>query len=350
LSGLRVLRGGGTGGVGNGTFAFMFQSQAGVLPGSSEVLAADLDGDQLLDLAVLKNTMSSIVIMKGDGAGGFAQIGAHAVGYNPEHMLRMDANSDGTLDLVATNAGSFTATVVPGLAGGAFAEGWLLECGTNPGGLAAGDFDGDGYEDLVIASEGSDHVSVYPAGCPDLATPVLASVQSAEALDGRVQVVWHVPGSAAAGIDVLRGESGREWTVAATLYPDGSGRIFHEDRDVVPGRRYGYALREHGNPAATPVAAVWVDVPAWTLHLGVHPNPARGAPLQVELILPRAERGRLELLDVSGRRIDRIDTQKFGAGRHTVVLAAGRVLPPGHYRVRLVCGRETRTATAVVLR
>jgi hypothetical protein len=328
----------------------MFQSQAGVLPGCSDVLAADIDGDQLLDLAVLKNTMSSIVIMKGNGAGSFAQSGAHEVGYNPEHMIRLDANSDGILDLVATNAGSFTATVVPGLPGGAFAPGWLLECGTNPGGLAGGDFDGDGYTDLVIASEGSDHVSVYPAGCPDLATPVLASAQSAQLLGDRVRIVWHISGSTVDDLDVLRSAPGEEWAVAATLFPDGSGRIVHEDLDVEPGRRYGYALRDHDDPAATPIAAVWVEVPAWTLQLGVRPNPTHGASLRVEFTLPVATRGRLELLDVSGRRIDRIDTEKFGAGRHTVVLAAGRVLPPGHYRVRLVSGRETRTATAVVLR
>lgn len=347
-SGLRVLRGTGTGGVGDGSFGFLFQSQAGVLPNCSDVLVADFNGDLFLDLAVLKNTSSSIVIMQGNGAGTFAQTASYPVGHAPGHAIQMDANTDGLLDLVTSNGGSFTATVLLGRPGGTFAPGWLLECGDAPGGLASGDFDGDGYEDLVVACQGSDHLALYPAGCPDVATPVLTSALSAEVLDGRVRVVWSVAGGGE--FEIVRSEDGTGWTGIATAFPDGSGRIVFEDVTIQPGGRYGYALRPRDVPGAAPIAAVWVDVPAWRLALSVTPNPSRGAPLRVELTLPTTAAARLELLDVGGRRIDALDLPPLGAGRHVFALAAHRVLPPGRYLVRLAFQGKIRTAAAVILR
>jgi len=350
LSGLRVLRGTGTGGVGDGSFGFMFQSSAGILPGCSDVLVADFNGDTFLDLAVLKNTSGSIVMMSGNGAGSFAQTAAYAVGYNPEHVIGADVNADGLLDLVASNAGSFTATVLPGLPGGTFGAGLLLTCGNQPGGLAGGDFDGDGYTDLAIACEGSDHIALYPGGCPELATPAATSAVSADVLDGRVRVVWSVEGGDGSAFDVLRSEDGAAWVPVTRAFADGTERLVYEDGDIVAGRRYGYALRAAGAPGSAPLARVWVDVPEWALALSVQPNPSRGVPLQVAFTLPVSAPVRIELLDVSGRRVDALESRTFGAGRHTAVLGVRRALAPGRYVVRLIVRNETRTATAVVLR
>lgn len=79
----------------------------------------------------------------------------------------------------------------------------------------------------------------------------------------------------------------------------------------------------------------------------VHPNPSRGGAMTVRFTLPTAAPARLELLDVSGRRIA---SHEVGAGRHTLDLGAGRRLAPGLYLVRLTQGANARTARAVVLR
>jgi len=79
------------------------------------------------------------------------------------------------------------------------------------------------------------------------------------------------------------------------------------------------------------------------------PNPARGPGLVVRFSLPASRPGRIELLDVSGRRITNRDVGGFGPGEHSIDLADGRMLPPGVYLVRLTCGAESRMVRAAVL-
>jgi len=92
-----------------------------------------------------------------------------------------------------------------------------------------------------------------------------------------------------------------------------------------------------GVPGAAPLA--------FTLD-PVRPNPARGGALTVRFTLPTTAPARLELLDVSGRRIT---SQDVGAGQHTLDLGRGRQLAPGLYLVRLTQGANTRTTRVAVL-
>ena len=89
-------------------------------------------------------------------------------------------------------------------------------------------------------------------------------------------------------------------------------------------------------------------VPALALE-GARPNPLRGDGLSVTFALPTAAPARLELLDVSGRRVVEREVGSFGAGRHTLDLGEGTHLLPGLYLVRLTQGANTRTARVTVL-
>jgi hypothetical protein len=82
----------------------------------------------------------------------------------------------------------------------------------------------------------------------------------------------------------------------------------------------------------------------------VRPNPTRGEPLGVAFTLPSSASARLELLDVSGRRVMEREVGALGAGRHSVALAAGGRLAPGLYLVRLTQGANVRLARVAVLR
>lgn len=115
------------------------------------------------------------------------------------------------------------------------------------------------------------------------------------------------------------------------------------------------ALDVNGNLGtfATVDARGLVDVagsaPA-ALGLGApRPNPAHDGRLCVELALPRPGPARLDVLDVSGRRVATRDAGALGPGRHVVELGRERALPPGLYLLRLVQGREVRLARVVVL-
>jgi hypothetical protein len=85
----------------------------------------------------------------------------------------------------------------------------------------------------------------------------------------------------------------------------------------------------------------------------VCPNPVRkGSTVSYEL--PRAEVVRLELFDVQGRRVAASGEEQRQQGVHQVSWDAwsqeAGSLAPGIYFMRLVAGRETRTAKVVILR
>lgn len=79
------------------------------------------------------------------------------------------------------------------------------------------------------------------------------------------------------------------------------------------------------------------------------PNPVRGGRLTVSFSLPNAEPARLELLDVSGRRVTSLGLGGTGPGRHEAWLDQGRRLAPGLYLVRLTQGRAWATARVIVI-
>jgi len=75
----------------------------------------------------------------------------------------------------------------------------------------------------------------------------------------------------------------------------------------------------------------------------VRPNPAVGT-FTVSFVLPEAGPVKLEVFDVSGRRVLARDLAAQGAGPQQVTLGAGRTLSPGIYVVRLSqAGRAAST-------
>jgi hypothetical protein len=98
-----------------------------------------------------------------------------------------------------------------------------------------------------------------------------------------------------------------------------------------------------------PVAVTAGAAPAFALG-AVRPNPSRGDGLTAAFALPTGGPARLELLDVSGRRVAAREVGSLGAGWHTVRLAAERPLPPGLYLLRLTRGADVRMARATVLK
>jgi hypothetical protein len=81
---------------------------------------------------------------------------------------------------------------------------------------------------------------------------------------------------------------------------------------------------------------------------GARPNPIRGPGLDIHFTLPSSEPARLELMDVSGRRLVSRDVGDLGPGPHVVDLAQRRQMPAGLYLVRLTRG-ETALDTRVVV-
>ena len=77
-------------------------------------------------------------------------------------------------------------------------------------------------------------------------------------------------------------------------------------------------------------------------------NPSANG-LEVGFSLTGSEAARLELLDVSGRRLVSRDVSGLGAGSHTVRLTGAGSQPAGVYFVRLAEGSAQRAVRVVLL-
>ena len=89
--------------------------------------------------------------------------------------------------------------------------------------------------------------------------------------------------------------------------------------------------------------------PAVKLTLRVMPNPSTTGGLTLELSLPQRGPARLEVFDVSGRRVAGRDLSEQPPGRQTIQLGGQQVFAPGVYIVRLTQGARRTTARAVIL-
>jgi hypothetical protein len=168
-----VLRGNGADGIGNGTFGAPVAYAVGTNP--ARILAADLDGDGITDLAVANNSGASVSILRGTGSGGvgnggFAAATSVAVTGSPWSVVALDWNGDGVVDLAVSNGAGTTVALLRGTGAGAFAAAGTVTTPTAPRDMAAGDFDGDGVTDVAAACAVGNSVSVLRGTGAGLAT------------------------------------------------------------------------------------------------------------------------------------------------------------------------------------
>jgi hypothetical protein len=167
-----VLLGNGSGGRGNGTFATNVDFSAGNGPFS--VATGDFNADSILDLAVVNNSGNNISIFRGNGSSGrgngtFAAKVNYPVGTAPRSATAGDFNADRILDLAVANEGENNVSVLFGNGGrgqgnGTFAPKMDYAAGTNPYFVTAGDFNADSVLDLVVTNHGSNNVSIFLGG------------------------------------------------------------------------------------------------------------------------------------------------------------------------------------------
>ena len=130
----------------------------GILPYS--VVAADLNGDGIPDLAIADNNECALIVLIGHGDGTFAAPSKINVTCYPQQIAVGDFNGDGRLDLVVTSeplessAGQIlpgVTTILLGKGDGTFTSvATQYTVGVEPTSIAVADFNGDGIADLAI--------------------------------------------------------------------------------------------------------------------------------------------------------------------------------------------------------
>lgn len=402
-------------GTGGGTLA-PFQAYA-VFGEPQDVQMADLTGDGVPDLATPDYAGSGVTVLRGLGDGSFAPRVAYAVGPGLVSLVTADLDGDGRLDLAVSKEAGSTLAVLPALAAGGFGAALETASGTAPHQIGSADFDHDDLPDLAVASHGASGASVhlgngshlpgpatlFPAG----ASPVGLSIADLD-LDGDQDLlVSHVN---AATVSVLLGNGdgsfasavpyptdprprgmdagdldgdGVPEVVVATGYPDGDsvltvyrglgggalGILAHLDlpyravdcviadmngdgrRDIVATGPFAGVVSVLLNPGGA--LSVPPAYPAAAgLELQVHPNPARHS-TTLRFRAPAGAEARLEILDVSGRRVASFGPFAANAdwlsaswrGERTTGVRA----EPGIYLVRLIAGGAVTSQRVVLL-
>jgi hypothetical protein len=178
----------------------------------------------------------------------------------------------------------------------------------------------------------------------------LVRLESAQARPDEVRVTWCLDTAPGFGATIYR-DDGAGWTGLAQGVSDAARRVVCEDRGVVPGERYGYRLGVVVDGVEELGGEVWVDVPRVTgLALrGLAPNPA-AQELTVAFTLASDAPARLELLDLSGRRVLDAAVPSPRPGDATLSLGSVSRVPIGLYLLRLSQGGKSVSTRACVLR
>jgi hypothetical protein len=343
-------------------------SPISVGPGVTDVALSDFDGDGRFDLAAA--TRAGVVVLLGDGRGGFARAGSPLAAAGPPHLVAAaDLDRDGRPDLVTTSHDTHDVSVWRSTGVGRFVPAPGSPVAALSGGrahnhgLALGDLDGDGWLDVTTADDEAHVVAVLQGGeaglrpRPGPAFPVgnspyphaLGDVDG----DGRLDAV--VPNTGSASVTVLLGDgrggfaAGRAAPVAARPFfvalgdVDGDGPldavVTHDDIDRVT------VLRGDGRGGLAPLPGGGLDVGrrSWKAALADLDRDGR-------LDLALGAGGRVVALAGDGRgRFTPFPGSPFAVGRGAWSLALGDVDANGRLDV-VTADLEDGTVTVLLSR
>jgi hypothetical protein len=130
------------------------------------IAAGDFNGDGKLDLAVANSGSNNVGVMLGNGDGTYQPVVLYNTGSNTTYVIAADLNGDGVPDL-AVGAGSVV-SILLGKGDGTFSSAGTFSSGdVDTPSIAAGDFNHDGKMDLAIAH------ACFGSSCPSGSVSIL---------------------------------------------------------------------------------------------------------------------------------------------------------------------------------
>jgi hypothetical protein len=218
---VKILRNGGP-----GSFSVVDSVAVGQRP--IGIVAADLDGDGDIDLATANSAENTVTILLNNGSGTFTSAGSVATEQDPVWIAAADLDGDGDIDLATANSIANTVTILLNNGSGSFTSAGSVATGTRPQGIVAADLDGDGDMDLATASSASDSVpgmvtilrnngsgSFTSAG--SVATGNGAQAIVAADLDGDGDIDLATANSVASTVTILRNDGSGSFTATGSI-------------------------------------------------------------------------------------------------------------------------------------
>jgi hypothetical protein len=353
---LRVLRGSGTNGVGDGTFLAPLQYNASA--NAFELVTGDFNVDGITDLVVVYSSVSGAGILLGNGSGGVgngtfpAAATTIAVGTNARSPVVGDWNGDGLPDLALVNSGTAkTVGVLTGKGNGTFNPALTWGVNTAPWAIALGDWNKDGGVDMAVANHGANTVTPLLCGCVNAQSIALAVTLPAggdtliESID-RTLTWTRGPGVAQVDVQISR-DGGVTWATIArnrfdtafTWTPTAPATTQARLRVVDTARRW-VSAQSAANFTILPQSvldAAPATAPAFAI-LGSWPNPARGS-ARLAFTLPAAGHAKVGIYDLAGARVRTLHDGDLPAGPSSLVWDGrdghGAPVRAGAYFIRL---------------
>jgi len=151
-------------GNGSGGFTAAAGSPVSLGAGPLSIASADFNGDGNVDLVTANFVPGTIVLLLGNGAGGFSAASGSpfAAGSGASSVAVGDFNNDGKADVAVTNFNAGTVTILLGSGAGGFtpAPGSPIAGGGAPSMLVTADFNADGRADLAVANFNGSSVAI----------------------------------------------------------------------------------------------------------------------------------------------------------------------------------------------
>ncbi len=116
------------------------------------IALGDFNGDGIMDVAVADFLSDAVLVMLGDGAGGFRLAARLPSSGGPRSIVAADFNHDGLTDLAVANFFSGAVTVFLGRGDGTFEEPRSFQLEKGLASIVSADFDADGIPDLAVAN------------------------------------------------------------------------------------------------------------------------------------------------------------------------------------------------------
>jgi hypothetical protein len=178
------------------------------------------------------------------------------------------------------------------------------------------------------------NVGRYSLVTPMGPTAVLATALDAAFHDGRVRIRWYVSAELSGECTIERNRGDGFWLRQGTAAADGNGYLRWEDDEVEYGVRYVYRLRVPTDDGEVVAGEVAVEVPDAEADEAIRvPNPVVAGDITVSMRAAAGQPVRIELMDVTGRRMALVEATGQGQ-RMTLRLARAEALSPGLYFVR----------------
>jgi len=334
-------------GNGRGGFSAPTTYPVGREPRGLSVL--DLEGDGDMDIVTANRVSSNISILYNKGDGSFTPSVALDFGGTDETAcVAADANEDGILDLFVGAFRSQEMMLLLGDGKGGFKFSTKIDCQGSPWMLASGDMDGDGHVDVVAANANEHRVAIIRGdGKGNLLPAVTYPV-------GRFPLAIDLGDLNGDGdLDLITSNySTRDWTIYENLgngafrkgqslpaLQAGSCAVFHDrdldgDLDMTGIDEEADIIFLFENVATTAVNDEEASELPQDFNLGqAYPNPFSNRAeknLLIPFTLPRSTKVNLRVVNVLGQTVFSLVDAVVAAGAHQIPLEA-RAFHPGIY-------------------